>query len=48
MACLAQMKALIINGNGHSLRVVPVFDWFSPTFYIGLARLTAAMGRGSI
>ena len=24
------MKALIINGNGHSLRVVPVFDWFSP------------------
>ena len=30
------MKALIINGNGHDLRVVPVFDWFRPTFHIGL------------
>ena len=42
------MKALIINGNGHSLRVVPVFDWFRPTFYIGLTILTTAIRRGSI
>ena len=38
------MNALIINDNGHCLRVVPVFDWFRPTFHIGLTILTAAFG----
>ena len=42
-----EQKTLIINDNGYCLWAMPVFDWFRPTFYIGLTIPTTAIRRGA-